>query len=109
MARTTTAVKPAASPEVLPPFRVSSFMVRQTSQPQKAKIDRLRPTANAENELMCSGLNQSQLNARCPGCAEAFEIPATTNQARTTTWKPTSRNCTVRVVCRPRQEIQTAR
>lgn len=48
----------AARPGVLALPRVSSFMVRQVSQPQYMKIDRESPAVKALNEPTSSGLSQ---------------------------------------------------
>ena len=45
-------------------------MVRYMSKPEKAKMDRLRPTANAEREPMFSGLNEYP--AKRGGAGPAF-------------------------------------
>ena len=53
----------AARPGVLSASLLSSFTVRQVSQPQNAKIDPITPATNAVVVRSVNGLNQSQLNA----------------------------------------------
>ena len=50
----------AARPGVFSGLRVSSFMVRTTSQPQKMKIDSERPATTAPKSPTANGLNHDQ-------------------------------------------------
>ncbi len=81
----------AARPGVLALPRVSSFMVRQVSQPQYMKIDSDRPAVKALNEPTSSGFSQLGEKptecGRSPDAALPMAIPA--NSSRTASWRPT--------------------
>ncbi|MNN28536.1 hypothetical protein D3C81_1421120 [compost metagenome] len=100
-------VRVAARPGVSPLPTDSSLMLRQTSQPQKMKIDSDRPAVNAENDSTPKGLNQSKSNSR-GGIADDSPNAAMAKPISTTSCSATRPYCTVMVVVIPRQQIHTA-
>lgn len=83
---------------------VSSFAVRQVSQPQYMKIDRDSPALNDAKDLTSKGFSQDQEKEGWP--AKEPERAAcrarATKRASTTSWMPTSAYCTPFVVVMPR-------
>lgn len=94
----------AARPGVFSLPMVSSFAVRQVSQPQYMKIDRDRPAVNAPNDFTENGSSHVQENGTDVGNSAdpALTTAITTNTASTTSWRPTSVNWTPFVAVMPR-------
>ncbi|MNH15070.1 hypothetical protein D3C79_746770 [compost metagenome] len=106
--RISSTVRVAARPGVSPLPTDSSLMLRQTSQPQKMKIDSDRPAVNAENDSTPKGLNQSRSNSSGGVCADEPPKAAKAKPTSTTNCNATKPYCTVMVVAMPRQQIHTA-
>lgn len=91
-----------ARPGVLAASLASSLTVRQTSHPQKAKIDPETPAMKAARLTVARGLNQSSEKGIPVGELDDEEIAITTNSTRTTIWKVTRIACRRWVVVIPR-------
>ncbi|MCY1228893.1 hypothetical protein D9M72_412370 [compost metagenome] len=102
MPRTTTAVRVPAMPAVFLPLAVSSFTVRQTSQPQYTKMDSEMPAAIWPKVSILVTSNHSQLNGMEVSEEDQLAKAMATNSPSTSSWKPTRPYWTILVVCRPR-------
>ncbi len=94
----------AARPGVVAEPSLSSLTVRQTSQPQNAKIEPTTPAMKAESSRPVNGLNHVQEKGRASGSSPPRErvIATTTNSSRMSIWNDTSTTCTRSDVVIPR-------